>query len=446
MNFKRLIALTVVIATLFTCAFSTSVFATAYEVDTRLTSQNGMLKQGNGENAVLGYKYSRTSSSNYTITDLEGNTTNATTKTPEYVGYIDNTGGASNMTGNYSLAMSGYSTGYIASHSYTDTGIAKPAASENDYYYAVSYSNLQMNYNKYCINDAFIDELCTDAEKKKSLDLQNNVFSLKYNMYIPEETKDTVRTYVFPISYVTGSTKTTDDSTGKVTVTWSATGGSSFTNKYSYDAETGKGSLVMTVSKSTALFELPVEVETNRWYEIENRFHIVNNKLVVALYVDGVQVSAHRSTGTKPYEKGLMIGQVGIRGSSTSVSPGLTYYDEFSFNLLAGLSKAPATEYVEPEVPEEPALISIVANDGVATATLLEGADVENATLVVALYDAQGNFEKLVLSSDVVAGDGCKTITCNIPSSSTATNYKAFLFDSLISSIPLAQHIEGPLN
>ena len=424
MNFKRLIALTVVLASLLSmCAFTGTVSADTVATETiapiDLSLFDGIVYSSKGKDLGKGY-FSRSENKdeagNYVWPESWGDIT-----VTNISGIYPNLS-KSTLTKAYTLIQDGYqaskngvgSTGTIRSLNDGD---------ERGDYYEISYSSLRTDvYNA-----------------AGSLPTENNpVLLMSYYMRIPEATANNDRNQIFRIYSINPSTNSYDER-GYLTFNYSGT----------------THNLTLTIEQYAEVLMWgndTLKIDPDTWYKIEFRCYVTeDDKLAVGVYYNDVQVSYYlqREAGNFGIDKYNMgIWQINFNGKNTKTSPDATHYDDIYYGLYP-VSYKPLTEdpNAEPEEPEEPEvkLIELSAEGDVATATLLEGADVENATLVVALYDAQGNFEKLALSSEIV-GEGTRTITCNFPTSSTANNYKAFLFDSLASSKPLAQHIEGLLN
>lgn len=71
---------------------------------------------------------------------------------------------------------------------------------------------------------------------------------------------------------------------------------------------------------------------------------------------------------------------------------------------------------------------------------------ITDATLIVALFNGNDNFIKLIPTTEYTDSDTTRTMTCDLSGAESGYKYKVFLFESLASAVPLAEMVEGTID
>ena len=410
MKLKRLIAFTVVMAVIISCfcVVATTVSANTIEGENLLFHLTGGItnKEGEGNISVITY---------YGV--YANGTDNDTSDDIDYEQYkqeyYEGTGvkkqqyiyDKSPLLGSVSgIAQSG--NGYLLDTSVENVAIGVVASKEYDAtsektgkYYDVTFAHLQDNYQTK-VSDKFTDG--------------NSVISQSFDFCIPAGTKTNARTWTFQFR----------DGEYKNTNTWTLT----LKNRNITIKAADNASNNFTITNNG------VNIQDDTWYNFDIRSKILENgKMALGLYLDGIQFaymlgndnSTNFTSGVYIYRNAFKTPDNLKLAANDHVH---TYYDEFKKRILPD-AYAPA--------PDE---ITLSVDDGVEAKALISGNDsIKNATLILALFDSNDRFQKLVSSSVINGVGGSRTMTCAFPTGVAYDNYKVFLFDSLTSLKPLTE-------
>ena len=104
--------------------------------------------------------------------------------------------------------------------------------------------------------------------------------------------------------------------------------------------------------------------------------------------------------------------------------------------------------YVVPEkkVSDEITLSATVSGDKVTGVATMSRDKITDATLIVALFNGNDNFIKLIPTTEYTDSDTTRTMTCDLSGAESGYKYKVFLFESLASAVPLAEMVEGTID
>ncbi len=426
MKLKRLIAITVAMATLLSCScFAGINVSAASEPVKTFRLFDGQLYSFDKSTALTaGDLFSYTTTKKYTVNGVEETDT---TKYPQ--GILDSNHNANSKI--FTFGTTGLGSGTLATMEYA-SGAVKPASDTNNMYYAISYYLFR--------NSVKPGTFSLVAGGTNSI--ADNVLSFKSEVYIPAETKAAPRTISQKMD------------AGQL---HSAANGMAI--NYTYNETSGKGYVTGDPTVS-GMFDngwtKAVEMDADKWYTWEIRWHydVDTDKLQVATYLDNTQVSYYYAdvsdkqsggTWTSTTTNALAFSTNDARlelfiGTASSTDDD-TYFDEISLRLLDN-TNFPTVWTGDPERIE---LNATAASGSVtATANIYGNNNVANPCLIIALWKNDGTFVIKTSSTPSTVGD-CRTLTCEL-SAANGKNYKAFLFDGLTSAIPLVANASGTIN
>lgn len=435
MKLKRLIAITVVLTTLLSCTCIAGSTVFAADTDYTMYHFDGvLLNRSTYEPVDAGVLYGRTSA---------GYTANGSVKKLVYG--IDSTADTGNAR------MSFHKSGYAAD--VTAPGIITYRAHSADsgksgHYYEVTYPAFQLSAGK--------DLAATYTD----FSLSDDVFSVSLDFRIPESVKTSDRRLFAPVVTPAGVTTRFDVS-------------------YDYtEEETGTITIAAAYEHFTPVWENPVEIEAGKWYNIDLRYTLNDDGVLVAgAYLDGKQfayflgdseVSNCNNNLTFTH---LWLGTYSLGGDIRNAVTQCDY-DEILVQVLADKEgKAPSAEEPTEEEPENPPVdpedpeVPDVTNNVVYGTPVVDGTSFSvdatisgyanvtgNVNAYVAIFiPSNGIVRKLVPTTvdtgSYVAG-GTRTMTVSIDDEEVEAGVpiKVFFFNSLTSPTPLLPSFSGTIN
>ena len=238
----------------------------------------------------------------------------------------------------------------------------------------------------------------------------NPVLSFKYDVFIPnDDYKNETRQL-----YIHFSAKAASNS-------------SASTMYINYSD--GKFKMGTLNSKITSVYSAEASYTPGNWTTVELRaYHGTGNKLTYGVYVGDTQI--FYGTGTQAYSSVLALYQIKFEQTSANYN---TYLDEVKICAIDESNKP-----TEPTSTVYPAEINYDSDAKTVTVSSKMSNYDDSVCLIVAVFDADDNVEKVYACSDVV--DNCVTkVISDENYIKNGYTIKAFVFDSLTDATPLAE-------